>query len=537
MGIDPADNLPDGTAPAERWDEQAFRHAGYAMIDRIAAYWSSLRRGEGGPPVLCPLAPGDVLSRLPPQAPEAGEAWSSIVADLERVVMPGLTHWQSPRFFGYFPANISPPAVLGELLAAGLGVQGMLWLTSPACTELEARTLDWMARLIGLPEPFTSAGPEGGGVIQGTASEATLVALVAARTRARARWTADAQRGPFTPVVYTSDQAHSSVLKAAMIAGLADPPPAEGRAHVDEPLAGRGGVRFIGTDARFSMDPDELARRLEEDVAAGRHPCLVVATLGTTGVMGVDDLERVGAVCQRHGVWLHVDAAFAGSALVCPEHRGMIRGVERADSFSFNPHKWLLTNFDCALFWTRRRGDLLRSLSVTPEYLRHAESASGRVIDYRDWQIPLGRRFRALKLWFVVRSYGAAGLREHVRAHVRLAEEFESWVRRDPRFELPVPRGLSLVCLALRAGDEPTRRLLAQANASGRAFFSHTVIPRRGDGAPGPDRFIIRVAIGGTFTRRPDVLAAWDLLRRTADGVVGPPPGTVPSDARWEQRG
>jgi aromatic-L-amino-acid decarboxylase len=517
-GVNPRGEMP-GVA---RWDEEAFRRAGHAMIDRIAAYWSSLRSQSGAPPVLCPLAPGDVLARVPEQAPEEGESWDSIVADLDRVVMPGLTHWQSPKFFGYFPANISAPGVLGDLLSSGLGVQGMLWLTSPACTELETRTLDWMARLIGLPGSFCSDAPDGGGVIQGTASEATLVALVAARTCARGVWVRSGSAGAFTPVVYTSDQAHSSVLKSAMIAGVADPPPAEGTAADAGPVTGRGGVRFIRSDARYAMDPAELERCLEEDVAAGRHPCIVVATLGTTGVMGVDDLERVGAVCARHGVWLHVDAAFAGSALVCPEHRGMIRGVERADSFSFNPHKWLLTNFDCALFWTRRRADLLRALSVTPEYLRNAGSATGRVIDYRDWQVPLGRRFRALKLWFVMRSYGAEGLRAHVRGHVRLAEEFESWVRGDGRFEVAVPRGLSLVCVALRAGDEATRRLLERANASGEAFFSHTVVPRRGDVAPGPDRFIIRVAIGGTFTQRRDVLGAWDLLRRTADGVVGP---------------
>jgi aromatic-L-amino-acid decarboxylase len=436
------------------------------------------------------VSPGEIASMMPGAAPESGEAWEAIEADIDRVVMPGVTHWQSPSFFGYFPCGSCYEAVLGELLSAGLGVQGMVWQSSPSCTEMETVVMDWLGRLIGLPEAFLSAGGVGGGVIQGTASEAVLVALVAARERAvRA-----GASGPF--VVYASDQAHSSVAKAATIAGL-----------------GPAGLRRVPVDGRWRMDPSALERMIAEDRAAGRTPIMVCATLGTTGVGAVDPLGPIGEVCEREGVWLHVDAAWAGAALVCDEHRWMIEGVERADSFNFNPHKWLLVNFDCSALWVRDRRWLTDALSIDPEYLRNKASEAGVVIDFRDWQIPLGRRFRALKLWFVLRGYGAQGLRAYIREHVRLAELFEDWVRGDERFQL-ISRSLSLVCLTLRAGDDAARAMMERVNDGGEVFLSHTTAP-----VGGAERYVIRMAIGAPATREAEVRGAWDVLRAAAGSV------------------
>jgi aromatic-L-amino-acid decarboxylase len=425
---------------------------------------------------------------------------------LESVVVPGLTHWQSPSFFAYFPAEASGPAVLGELLSAGLGVQGMLWSTSPAATEVETRVLDWLAELTGLPEGFRSTSGHGGGVIQGTASEAVLVAMVAARERVRRRGVP----AEVPLVAYASSQAHSSVLKAAMLCGVARN--AEDTVH----------VRMVAPEASYAMRPEALERAIREDLAAGRQPFFVCASLGTTSSGAFDALGPVGAVLERTGVkgqggWLHVDAAWAGAALVCPEHRGMLAGIEAVDSFAFNPHKWLLTNFDCNAFYVRERKALLDALSVTPEYLRNAASETGAVIDYRDWQVPLGRRFRALKLWFVLRHYGARGLQAHIREHVRLGELFESWVKADARFELAVPRSLSLVCFRLKpqpgeapqATDARNRQLLERVNATGKLFLTHTVLPGV-DGAPA--RYVLRMAIGATRTEERHVRAAWELL-------------------------
>ncbi len=495
----------DGAVPHLTPEE--FRRLGHRMVDWIADYWGRLESF----PVRSPVAPGEVAAKLPAHPPEAGlagaEGWEAIFRDLEEVVLPGLTHWQSPSFFAYFPAEASGPAVLGELLSAGLGVQGMLWSTSPAATEVETRVLDWLAELTGLPEGFRSTSGTGGGVIQGTASEAVLVAMVAARERVRRRGTpVDAPL-----VAYASTQAHSSVLKAAMLCGVARG--AEDRVH----------VRMVETDGAYALRPEALERALREDLAAGRHPFFVCASLGTTSSGAFDALAPIGAVLERtgargSGAWLHVDAAWAGAALVCPEHRGMLAGIEAVDSFAFNPHKWLLTNFDCNAFYVRERKALLDALSVTPEYLRNAASETGAVIDYRDWQVPLGRRFRALKLWFVLRHYGAQGLQAHIREHVRLGGLFASWVAADARFELAAPRSLSLVCFRLRplpgeapeATDARNRQLLERVNATGRLFLTHTVLPGV-DGAP--PRYVLRLAIGATRTEERHVRAAWELLR------------------------
>jgi aromatic-L-amino-acid decarboxylase len=463
---------------------EEFRQHGYAVVDWIAEYMQEI----GDLPVLSRARPGEIRSRLPSHPPDNGEPFEDMLRDVDELIMPGLTHWQSPNFYAYFPANNSGPSILGELLSAGLGVQGMLWATSPACTELEAHVLDWVAEVLDLPKAFRSDA-SGGGVIQDTASSATLCALLAARERTTSG-TSNRTGTVGDLTVYASSQAHSSVEKAVRIAGI-----------------GVDNFRLIEVDDSFAMDPAALDRAITTDRDEGHAPCLVVATIGTTSSMAVDPLVQIGAVCEAHGVWLHVDAAMAGSAAICPEFRGLNDGLERADSYCFNPHKWLLVNFDCDCFYVADRSALIGALSVLPEYLRNTASESGAVIDYRDWQIPLGRRFRALKLWFVIRHYGVEGLRGHIRTHVDLATELAAWVETDPDFELAAPVVLNLVCFRHRAGDDFNERLLEQLNASGDLYLTHTKL----DG-----RFTLRMAIGSPQTRDRHVHAAWDRIKAEA---------------------
>ncbi len=501
-------------APAQI-DPEEFRRLGHRLVDWIADY----HRRVAELPVLSRAAPGDLLRALPEAPPEAGcgePGWDQILADLDALIVPGLTHWQSPHFHAYFPCNASTPGILGELVSAGLGIQGMLWATSPAATELEERVLDWLAQLMDLPERFR-APVSGGGVIQGTASEAALVAMVAARHRMGSGRDADL-------VAYASTQAHSSIVKAAKIAGICDD--ADGTTK-----GGRRTVRFVPTDARLRMDPEALRAAIHEDQEKGRIPFFVCATVGTTSSGAVDPLPAIGRVLAETGFgsaggWLHVDAAWAGSAAVCPEHRDLLQGLEHADSYTFNPHKWLLTNFDCSAFWTSDRDSLTAALGVTPEYLRNRATDAGQVVDYRDWQIPLGRRFRALKLWFVLRHFGAEGLRAHIRHHVALGKLFEELVATDPDFELAAERSLSLVCFRLRGAhaDARGRQLLEALHAEGKTFLSHTSLA---DPATGEPRFVIRMAIGAAATRASDIHAAWDRIRAHAAQLQ--PPGTEPT--------
>ena len=472
-------------------DSEAFRANGYALVDWITTY---LERVEELP-VRAEVTPGEVRDRLPVSPPEQGEPFAAMLADVDDVVVPGLTHWQSPRFFAYFPANSSGPSVLGELLSAGLGVQGMLWSTSPAATELEMCVLDWVRQLLDLPDRFSFAG-RGGGVIEDSASSANLCALLAARHRA----------GGHDPalVAYTSEHTHSSVDKALRVAGFA---PEQ--------------TRRVPVDAAHAMRPEAFAELAAADRAAGLRPFFLVATVGTTSSMAIDPVGALGETCARHGVWLHVDAAMAGAAAVCPELRWVHEGLEGADSYCVDAHKWLFTNFDCTAFYVADRDALTGALSVQPEYLRNAASDSGAVIDYRDWQVPLGRRFRALKLWFVIRHYGAAGLRHHIGAHVSLATDFAGWVRADERFVL-LASTLNLVCFAHRDGDAASAALLEHANASGGMFLTHT----RLDG-----RFALRLCVGQTRTERRHVEAAWHLLTAAADAVVADGPGRAGQDA------
>jgi aromatic-L-amino-acid/L-tryptophan decarboxylase len=466
--------------PAHMTPEE-FRRYGRLVVDRIADYWEQVE----SLPVLSRAAPGEVAAALPAHPPEIGEPVESLLADLDRVILPGITHWQHPAFFAYFPANASGPAVLGDLLSSGLGVQGMLWATSPAATELETVAMNWLAELLDLP-----ARLRGHGVIQDTASSAVLCALLAALHRASggsAR--VDGVRERYA--VYLSPETHSAGAKAVRIAGLGD-----------------AAIRTLEVDpSSLSVTADSLRRAVEADLAAGVRPLMVIATVGSTSTTAIDPVRALGQLCRQHGIWLHVDAAYAGVATVCPELRWLNDGLELADSYATNPHKWLLTNFDCDAFWVADPDALVGALSVLPEFLRNAATESGAVIDYRDWQVPLGRRFRALKLWAVLRWYGAEGLRGHIRAGVGLAQELASWVRADPRFEVVAPHPLGLVCLRLRAGDAASEALLSAVNDSGEAYLSHTRVG---------GRYVLRVAIGGTFTERRHVEALWALLQRLA---------------------
>ena len=415
--------------------------------------------------------------------PVQGEPFPNILADVQTLI-PGVTHWQSPNFFAYFPANASGPAILGDLLSSGLGVQGMLWATSPACTELETHVLDWLVDMLGLPEKF-----RGNGVIQDTASSASLCALLAARERAT-NYQTNQQGCDGRLTAYTSTQTHSSVEKAMGIAGM-----------------GRANLRLIPTDEKFALRVDELSARVAEDRAAGLTPCFVTATIGTTSSNALDPIRAIGEFCRAEGLWLHVDAAMSGTAALCPEFRYTHDGVEFADSYTFNPHKWMFTNFDCNVFYVADRAALINTLSILPEYLKNQATQSGAVYDYRDWHIQLGRRFRSLKLWFVIRHYGVEGLQFHVRQHVALAQQFAGWVRAHPDFELAAPAPLNLVCFRHKSGDDFNRTLLEKLNQSGDLYLTHTVLN---------GQYTLRMCIGQTNTEERHVNAAWEKICNAA---------------------
>jgi len=461
-----------------------FRDDAHAAVEWVARYLEEIERY----PVFPRVKPGEIRAMLPPEPPETPEPFDAVLADLDRVILPGITHWQSPMFFGYFPANASGPAILGDLVSSGLGVLSMMWATSPAATELETHVLDWMVDLLALPQGFRSAG-KGGGVIQDTASSASLVALLCARER-QTGFAANRVGVQGTLTAYTSSQAHYSIEKAAGIAGI-----------------GRENLRLIDVDRSYAMRPDALEQAIETDLAAGRSPFFVSATVGTTSSTGFDPVRAIGEICRRRGLWLHVDGAYAGSAAVCPEFRWIHDGLELADSYCFNPHKWLLTNSDCDCFYVADRATLIHALSILPEYLRNQATESGAVFDYRDWGVPLGRRFRALKLWFVVRAYGAEGLRQHIRRSVSLAQEFAGWVTADDRFELCAPAPLSLVCFRLKGSDAANERLRDTLNAQGEMYLIHTRLE---------GKIVLRLAIGGTYTERRHVERAWALIREAA---------------------
>ena len=470
-----------------------FRRHGHQLVDWMADYMQKV----GELPVTPAVQPGAILRQLPSSAPTQGEAFERLLQDFTSIIVPGMTHWNHPGWFAYFPGNNSPPSVLAEMLTATLGAQCMSWATSPAATELEQVTMEWLRGMLGLPVEFT-------GVIQDTASTATLVALLTARERAtgyevgRNGLAASGSR----LAVYASSEAHSSVDKGVKLAGF-----------------GLNQLRRVPVDERYAMRAEALDLLIESDIRAGVVPACVVATVGTTSSTAVDPLAAVGSVCRRHGVWLHVDAAYGGTAAIVPELRHLFAGVEHADSVVVNPHKWMLVNFDCSAYFVRDRDALLRTFQVTPEYLRTASDAT--VTNYRDWGIQLGRRFRALKLWFVIRSYGVTGLQALVRKHVALARELAGWIEASPDFELMAPVPLGLVCFRYHPGelegdrlDDLNRAVLETVNATRRVHMTHT---RLGG------RYVIRLVIGQRLTERKHVEEAWRLVQEAArkDGKDG----------------
>src|SRR3954447_6549648 len=463
-----------------------FRRHAHQLVDWMADYLD----GVSKLPVTPGVEPGDITRQLPSSPPEQGEPFTQLFADFQSIVLPGMTHWNHPGWFAYFPGNNSPPSILAEMLTATLGAQCMSWATSPAATELEQVTMDWLRQMLGLPEAFV-------GVIQDTASTATLVALLSARERASAY--RSGQQGITDGsrlTVYTSAQAHSSVTKGVRLAGY-----------------GLDQLRLIPVDSAYAMRPDALAAAVSADLASGLRPACVVATIGTTSSTAVDPLPAIGEVCRHHGIWLHVDAAYAGTAAIVPELRHYFQGIEQADSLVFNPHKWMLVNFDCSAYFVRHGEALLGAFSITPEYLRTAQDQ--QVVNYRDWGIQLGRRFRALKVWFVLRSYGVEGRRAMVRKHVALAQELAERIRKSSGFELMAPVPFGLVCFRCHPPwatdasilDQLNRELLSRVNGSGRVHLTHTEL----DG-----RFVIRMVVGQRLTSRQHVDEAWELIQGAA---------------------
>jgi aromatic-L-amino-acid decarboxylase len=474
-----------------------FRSHGHLMIDWIADYIENVDDRA----VVSSVAPGDVRAQLPEHPPTEIERFDAVMADVDDVIVPGLTHWQHPEFFAYFPANNSYASILGELLSAGLGVQGMSWITSPACTELETLMLDWMLELLGLPERFHSTSARGGGVIQGSASEAMLVAIASARWRVTGG--AVNHDGDTTLLVaYLTAQTHSGVEKGLRIAGI-----------------GTDRIRTVPHDETFAMRPDALAAMIADDRDAGLVPFFVCTTHGTTSSLAFDPTSEVAETCERESVWLHVDAAMSGIAALAPEHRWVNDGFDHADSVSTNAHKWMGINFDCNLYWTADRAALLGALSILPEFLRSQQAESGAVIDYRDWQVPLGRRFRALKLWFAIRADGVESFQTMIRRHVELTQELAASVRSNPRFEIVAPHPLNLLCISVahpdRAiADRLTDELIERANASGEAWFTRTTLD---------DRSVLRFSVGGRTTEREHVVAGWQLLVALLEEIKGAP--------------
>ncbi|KAL8143007.1 hypothetical protein V2J09_016039 [Rumex salicifolius] len=471
-------------------DAEQLRECGHKMVDFIADYYKSIEDF----PVLSQVQPGYLRSLVPDAAPDCPESLAEVLDDVRMKILPGVTHWQSPEYFAYFPSNSSVAGFLGEMLSAGVNIVGFSWVTSPAATELEMIVLDWLGKMLKLPEGFLSAG-QGGGVIQGTASEAVLVVTLAARDKMLRKYGRDCLS---KLVVYASDQAHSSVQKACQIAGIYPE-----------------NCKLLKTDAstNYALSPNLLSEVVSQDIAAGFIPTLLSATVGTTSSTTIDPLVALGKIAKSEGMWFHIDAAYAGSACICPEYRHYLDGVEEADSFNMNAHKWLLTNFDCSALWIKDRNALIQSLSTNPEYLRNKASEAKMAVDYKDWQIPLGRRFRSLKLWMVLRLYGQQGLQSFIRNHISLAKHFEELVNQDPRFEVVTLRTFSLVCFRLLppnnegCGNELNRELLEAVNASGDVFISHTVLS---------GMYVLRFAVGAPLTEARHVNGAWKILQDCA---------------------
>jgi len=467
-------------------NNEDFRRHAHDMVDWMADYLETVDQR----PVRAQVEPGDITAQLPVAAPDTGEDMSEIMADFEKIVVPGMTNWQHPRFFAYFPANSSPPSVLAEMLTSTMAAQCMLWQTSPAATEMETRMMEWLAQMLGLGEGFE-------GVIQDSASSATLCAILVGREKAT-DWAANEEglNATGSLAVYASAEAHSSIEKDVMVAGL-----------------GRKCLRKIAVDENLGLIPSALEEAIKADIAADIKPAVVVACLGTTGTGAMDPLRAIGEICRRYDIYLHVDAAWAGTALLLEDQRAIIDGIEHADSFVFNPHKWMFTNFDCSAHFVRDAASLVKTLSILPAYLQSRET--GSVIDYRDWSVPLGRRFRALKLWFVIRSYGVDGLKEKLRQQLAWAADLEATIAGEPEVELLVPRSLTLLTFRWHptglndetALDAFNEKLVHAVNDDGRLYLTQT---------HAKGHYAIRFVIGQTNTTHEDVRAAWADLKEIA---------------------
>ncbi|MFB3814740.1 MAG: aspartate aminotransferase family protein [Terriglobales bacterium] len=453
-----------------------FRRAAHDAVEWIAEYLENSRRY----PILPQIKPGELLDALPKSAPEQGEPFAEIMRDFEREVLPAVTHWNHPRFMAYFACSGSAPAVIGEMLAAALNTNGIHWLTSPAVAELEQVTLGWLREWLGLPAEFF-------GVVYDTASVSTMHAIAAAREMADPEARVNGSRPNL--VLYTSEQAHSSVEKGAIAIGI-----------------GQKNVRKVPVDAEFRMRPEALRDMLVSDYGAGLRPFCVVATVGTTSTTSIDPVAAIADLAEKYNLWMHIDAAYAGAAAILPEHRHILAGAERAHSLVTNAHKWMFTPIDLSAFYTRRPDILRRAFSLVPEYLRVKVQEDPRAISLMDYGVPLGRRFRALKFWFVLRYFGREGISRLLRAHIAWAQEFASWVDADARFERVAPTPFSVVCFRLKGSDEANRTLLERVNASGQAFLSHTELN---------GRYVLRVAIGNLATTREDVAVTWDIIRNS----------------------
>ena len=471
-------------------DTNQFRKEAHKIVDWMADYFEKVEEYQVKPDV----EPGDISKQLPESAPRNDESFDDIFEDFEDIIMPGMTHWESPYFMGYFPANKSYPSVLAEMLTATLGAQCMSWLTSPAATELEEKMMEWLQKLIDLPDSFT-------GVIEDTASTSTLCALLMAREKVtdfEVNESGFPDNRTFT--VYCSAETHSSIEKGVKIAGF-----------------GRKNLRKISVDEHFAMQPEELEKAIQEDLENGNKPTAVVATIGTTGSTAIDPLEEIGNICSKYNIFLHVDAAYAGTALLLPEKRWMNEGIEHADSFVFNPHKWMFTNFDCSAFYVQDEVLLVRTFEIMPEYLKTPEDQ--RVKNYRDWGIPLGRRFRALKLWFVMRSFGADGLQKKIRHHISLTQDLKKDIETHKDFELLAPVPLNTICFRFHPEhildeqklDELNEKLLNQIQESGELFLTHTKLD---------DKYTIRIVLGNTNLEKSHVNKAWQLIQKKAGNLI-----------------
>lgn len=466
-------------------DTEAFRKHAHELVDWMADYFENIEDY----PVLPDVKPGDIFDQLPKSAPQKAESFDQIFKDFKEIIIPGITHWESPNFMAYFPANKSKASVLGEMLMSTLGSQCMIWLTSPAAAELEEQMMNWLREMLGLDDSFT-------GVIQDTASTATLCALLTAREKYSNYQVNEKGFRDEKFTIYASKEIHSSIDKDVKIAGF-----------------GLENLRKIEVDEHFAMKPDALEKQIQKDKANGYTPLCVISAIGTTSTTAIDPIASISSICQKHNIWHHVDAAYAGTALICPEMRWMAEGADLADSFVFNPHKWMFTNFDCTAYFVKDPASLVNTFSITPDYLK--TNVDGEVKNYRDWGVPLGRRFRALKLWFVIREMGIEGIQEKIRKHIALGKWLAKQVDEHPHFELLAPVPLNTVCFRYTKAetislDEANEEIMNAVNKTGKLFFTQTRIN---------DVFTLRLAFGNTNLEAYHVENAWQLIQETAEQI------------------